>query len=340
MRRRSTTTRRALLQPLQAQFVFDGLPALTGFSGARPVLAPEQPLDQPLHVGRLAQAQQVAQGALLAHVDDVFVAVAAVPAHQRRGLVAELVEQPRHRRLGVARGVLLARAEHRVEHQAQVADPEGVQHVAGAARLVRVVADLGAFLAAVQRLDRGVQVQHPRPVQRCAHAGHQRTAHPRLAGRRQHRRQRAAHRVFADHATQAQGLGRHSVTANASDVRVALGAGQDAQHQRAQRVAWPRCVGAAVAQGAVLHPAVEHTGGGQEFGKEHDLSVRRGLGCLVPAHVHATTHRVGHHRVLTGLRKRGLLRFVSFTHRVSVPNLLKPSPVLKKTATPQGQLRS
>jgi hypothetical protein len=49
-----------------------------------PVLAPEQPLDQPLDVSRLAQPQLVGQTPLLAHVDDVLVAVAAVPAHQRR----------------------------------------------------------------------------------------------------------------------------------------------------------------------------------------------------------------------------------------------------------------
>jgi hypothetical protein len=47
---------------------------------------------------------------------------------------------------------------------------------------VRVVADLGTFLAAVQRFDGGVEVQHPRPIQGLPHAAHQRAAHPRLAG--------------------------------------------------------------------------------------------------------------------------------------------------------------
>jgi len=31
----------------QAQFVFDGLPALAGIGGARPLFSPEQLLDQP-----------------------------------------------------------------------------------------------------------------------------------------------------------------------------------------------------------------------------------------------------------------------------------------------------
>ena len=316
----------------QAQFVLDRLPAAAGLGGGRPVLAPEQPLDQPLHMGRLAQAQQVTQAALLAHVDDVFVAVATVAAHQRRGLLAELVEQPRQRRLGVPRGVLLARAEHRVEYQPQVAHPEGVQHVAGPARLVRVVADLSAFLTPVQRLDRGIQVQHPRPIQRFAHAVHQGAAHPRLAGLGGDGRQRTAHRVFADHPAQAQGLGRHRIPAQAGDVRVALGSRQNAQHQRAQHVARPRGIRAAVAQGAGLHPAIKHASGGQTLGEEHDLAVRCGLGAVVPAHMHPASHRVGHHRRVAGLRQRGLLRFVSFIHRVSVPKTLNPAPALKKSA--------
>ena len=74
-------------------------------------------------------------------------------------------------------------------------------------------------------------------------------------------------------------------------------------------------------------------------GEEHDLSVGRGLGRLVPAHMHTATHRVDHHRLLAGLRQRGLLRFVGFTHRVSLPNSINPAPALKKTAMVQGQLR-
>ena len=80
-------------------------------AGARPVLALEQPLDQTLDVGRLAQPQQVGQATLLAHVDDVLVAEAAVAAHQRRAAVAQLVQQPAQGGLGMARAVLLARAE-------------------------------------------------------------------------------------------------------------------------------------------------------------------------------------------------------------------------------------
>jgi hypothetical protein len=194
IRRRNHNAAR-LAPATQAQRVFDGLPALAGVCGARPVLAPEQPLDQPLDVGRLAQPQQVAQVSLLAHVDDVFVAVAAVTSDECRSPLAEFIEQSRHRGLRVARTMLLARAEHGVEHQTQVPHPEGVQHVAGAPGLVRVVANLRTLLAAVQRLDGGIHVQHPRPVQGFAHAAHKRTAHPRLTGLGRHCRQRAAREI-------------------------------------------------------------------------------------------------------------------------------------------------
>ncbi|MBC7940504.1 MAG: LysR family transcriptional regulator [Chitinophagaceae bacterium] len=59
---------------------------------------------------------------------------------------------------------------------------------------------------------------------------------------------------------------------------------------------------------------------------------------LVPAHVHAPAHRLGHHHVLAGLRQRGLPRFFSFTHLVNVLDHRKPAPVLKIPACAQTQL--
>lgn len=58
---------------------------------------------------------------------------------------AVVVERPAQRRLGVATGVLLAGADLHVQYQAQVAHPEGVQHVAGTLRLCRVAAHLSAL---------------------------------------------------------------------------------------------------------------------------------------------------------------------------------------------------
>jgi hypothetical protein len=52
--------------------------------------------------------------------------------------------------------VLLTGAHLHVQHQAQVAHQEGMQHVAGPHGLGRVVSNLRTFLAPVQRLDAGV----------------------------------------------------------------------------------------------------------------------------------------------------------------------------------------
>ena len=55
------------------------------------------------------------------------------------------------------------------QHQAQVGHEEAVQRVAGAFGFGGVVADLGAFLAAVQGLDGGVDIEHPGAIQSWAH---------------------------------------------------------------------------------------------------------------------------------------------------------------------------
>ena len=113
---------------VQLQLGLHHLAALTVWSA--PVLAGELLGHQALHVLCLAQSQQVGLLALFQRQQDAFVAVAGVTAHQRRASVAEFVEQSAQRPLGVSAAVLLSRAELHIEHQAQVADQEGVQHVA------------------------------------------------------------------------------------------------------------------------------------------------------------------------------------------------------------------
>ena len=109
---------------------------------------------------------------------------------------------------------------------------------------------------------------------------------------------------------------------------VALASGQDAEHQGAQHVAHRRCVGAAVAQRAAVHPSVKDACRGQELGEVHDLAMRRGLGRFVPAHVHAPAHRLHRHKLITGLRDSRLLALDQFTHGVRVANPRQPAPVL------------
>jgi len=276
--------------------------------------------NEPLHVGRLAQPQQVRHAAALQLQQHRLVAVARVAARQRRAtLGTQLIEQPSQRRPRVPAGVLLARAHLHIEHQPQVAHPEGVQHVAGAHRLGRVVADLGTFLAPVQRLDARVDVQHPGPIQRFAHRMHQRRAQPRAAGRIIDALQRPAQRVLAHDTPHAQHLRGHRIASERRDVRVAAVPRQQPQHQRAQHIALGGRVVARVLERATLDPPLEHPRGRQELGEIHQLTVRRGRSLPVPAHVHAPAQRVDHLRRLVNPPGPNQPRFAlafALTHRV------------------------
>ena len=154
----------------------------------------------------------------------------------------------------------------------------------------------GALLAAVQRLDAGVDVKYPWAVQRFTHGVHQRGPHPRRASALVDTFERTAQHVFADDFVHPQRLCRHRITAQRGDVRITPMPSQQAQHQRAQHVAFVGCVAAAVAQRALRHPALEHAGSGQELRKEDQLAVRRGRRTPVPAHVHASAQSVHHLR--------------------------------------------
>ncbi len=240
-------------------------------------------------------------------------------------------------------GVLLARADLNIQHQAQIADPEGVQHVAGPCGLARVVAQLGPLLASIQRLDAGVDVQHPGLVQCLAHGVHQRGAHPGGTGRFIHALQRPAQRVLADDFVHAQALRGNRVAAQGGDVGIPAMACQQAQHQGAQHVALVRRVAATVFQRTGRHPAVEHARGRQEFREEDQLAVRRDRRTFVPVHVHAPAQCVHHLRridVLIAPRK-GLLSFsFGFTQPVSVPNHPIPAYLLDSRGIGRVQLRN
>lgn len=66
--------------------------------------------------------------------------------------------------------MFFAGGDNNVEHQSQIADPIGVQSVAGATGLVRVVAHLSSALFSVQRFDGGVDIQNPGGAQCGLHA--------------------------------------------------------------------------------------------------------------------------------------------------------------------------
>ena len=118
-------------------------------------------------------------------------------------------------------------------------------------------------------------------------------------------------------------------------------AGQQSEHQRTQYIALVRGVAAAARQRATRHPALEHAGGGQELGEEHQRAVRSGRRTLVPAHVHAPTQRVDHLRLGRLIAKRSARRqrlASCFTHRVSVPRPATAAPALAQRAISGGEL--
>jgi hypothetical protein len=123
-------------------------------------------------------------------------------------------------------GVLLARAELHVQNQPQVADQEGVQHMAGPLGFGGVVADLGTLLAPVQGLDTGIQLQHPRSIERFTHRMHQIRSHPGLTGLRVDALECPAQRVLTDHLGHAKGLRGYCVATQRRDVCVAPVPGQ------------------------------------------------------------------------------------------------------------------
>ena len=90
--------------------------------------------------------------------------MAGVATHQRRAPAAEFVEQSAQRRLDVPARRLPACAGLHVQHQPKAGHQESGQHAAGPHGPGRVAADLGTLLSPIQRLDAGVDVQHPWPL--------------------------------------------------------------------------------------------------------------------------------------------------------------------------------
>ena len=94
--------------------------------------------------------------------------------------------------------------------------------MAGPAGLVGVVADLGACLFAIQRLDGGVDIQNPWGAQCTLHAGQQLGDKPGAALLCTHARQGAAQSVFTDDFVHAQDLWADRIIAQTGDVGIAL----------------------------------------------------------------------------------------------------------------------
>ena len=94
---------------------------------------------------------------------------------------------------------LIAGTDFHVQHQTQPRHHIAVISVRGTARLLRIETDRRAFLLAVEDLDRGIDIQNPRQLQRMFIAALKLGVQPRRAGRGWNRAQRPTERIVADH---------------------------------------------------------------------------------------------------------------------------------------------
>jgi hypothetical protein len=169
---------------------------------------------------------------------------------------------PVQQRPQTARGmldvVLVAGLHIHTQHQSQVRQHVGVIAVQacpcegrGPARLVWIVAQFGTLLLAIQRLDRGIDVQHPRLVQQRRNTVVEMALQPAQPRRFVELAEVAAHRVLAQHLAHAEQRRVHPIAAQRRDVGVAPVTRQNRQQHRAKQIALARRIRAAQRQGAV-----------------------------------------------------------------------------------------
>ena len=159
--------------------------------------------------------------------------------------------------------------DHHAQRHAQPRQDHRVVAVRGPARLVRVVAQLGALLVPVERLDGRVQVQRVVVRQQRRRAPEQGVPRPRESRRRVLRRPQdeAPHRVAGAHAAHAEGRCSHLVAAQLPEVPIARQPQHDPRHGRRKDFLDLRRVRARVAHRAGLRKPLERSARMQERGK-------------------------------------------------------------------------
>jgi len=175
------------------------------------------------------QLEKAGHCARLGLHEELFISIRAVPADERGPVRArQRVEQRPQAGQPVPRGVFFSSAHLDAQAQPHAGHEVAVVAMAGAPGLVRVVADLRALLVAVERLDRAINVEHPRHAQHRLDARAQFAREPRETGAFVHALHRPPHHIFADGAAHAQQRRVERVAAHRVDVRrgEAPGAGQ------------------------------------------------------------------------------------------------------------------
>ncbi len=181
--------------------------------------------------------------------------------------------------------LLTPEAHFDIQAQPQPSDPVGVVGVTGPARLVRVVALAGSLLVAVDGLDGGVDVQHPRLVEQRFPQRAQVALLPGARGELVELFQAAPGAVLAQDFAHAQQRRADRIEAQGGDVCVAAVTAEDREQQGAQHVTHGRRVVAAEAERRVGAQPGEEFAGFEKLGEEDQLPQRGGRGRIVPLHV-------------------------------------------------------
>ena len=288
-----------------------------------PTGAHHQEVHQLLHPQALAEAEEVSLPPRLAARHQGLVAKASIPTHQGRTTLGRklLPESPQVLRPMLGR-MLLAGPHLDIENQAEVADHEGVVGMRRAPRLMGVVANLSALLVPVDRLDRGVHVEDPRPL-KCWQPGvAQGFPLPMGTGLGIRICERSADTVLAADLGHAEALGVDGVGPQGSDMGVAELAGEDREGDGAQQVGDGGSVGASELQRAGTDPLGEKPRRGEELAEEDQLAQSRYRSVGIPLDMETSSLGVDHYRRRGGLRPHRATRF-GFTPRVSPSNRRK-----------------
>lgn len=270
----------------EAQGGFQRLPAVAALlPGGSPA---HRAQDEVLDFGGVAQFEEVGQAAPLVFEHDGFAAVAAVAAGEGGPLVAgELFERLPEAGQAFGGGVLVSGAHFHAEADAQIGREVAVVDVAGAAGLLRVVADLRSLLAAMEGLDGDVDVEDPGQPEGRGDAAEDLAAEPVETGLLPDATDAEAHGVLADGAVHAEQAGIDAVAAHGVDVGVAPMAAQNAEHGGAHDVAGAAAAVAGVVEGAAAQELLPATARLQELEEEDELAFAGDGGLVVPLRVEA-----------------------------------------------------
>ena len=203
--------------------------------------------------------------------------------------------------------------------------------------LVRVVGDHGALLVAIERLDRGVDVQHPWRIEQCLCAVADLIIEPRRAFVCVNRLEPTTQRIFTDDLRHAQQSGIDAITANGSDMCIAAVTRQDRQQPRAQDIRVARSVRACVSQRAAIYPALPQPRQREKLDKERQLPHRCRSTPGIPAHIDPATGGLnGDRRRISGMPISAGQTVL--THRVTSSTLPKPIACQRFLENARGQL--